>query len=220
MSPIRLLIITLLAVMLIGCSSEPASLLVSTPTRVFIPTSPSSPLPTTAATDVPVPTATAVLAPIATATTVPTVKVLPTATSTVAAGKMTIKLFFVALEDNGKSGKKIGCNDSIVAVDRAIPATQAPLTASLNELFSIHDKNYGQSGLYNALANANLKVDSAAVINGKATINISGTLNLGGVCDDPRVQAQIEQVALQFSTVKQVSVFLNGIPLEKALSQK
>ena len=133
---------------------------------------------------------------------------------------MTIKLFFVALEDNGKSGKKIGCNDSIVAVDRMIPVTQAPLTASLNELFSIHDKNYGQSGLYNALANAKLKVDSAAVINGKATIYISGTLNLGGVCDDPRVQAQIEQVALQFATVKEVSVFLNGIPIEKALSQK
>ncbi len=221
MSPIRLLIVTSLAVALIGCSSEPASLLVSTPTRVFIPTSqPPSPIATAAVTDVPMPTATAVLAPVSTATTAPTVKPVPTATSTTAAGKMTIKLFFVALEDNGKSGKKIGCNDSIVAVDRQIPATQAPLTASLNELFSIHDKNYGQSGLYNALANANLKVDSAAVINGKATIYISGTLNLGGECDDPRVQAQIEQVALQFSTVKQVSVFLNDIPIEKALSQK
>ena len=220
MSPIRLVTIALVAVALSGCSSEPTSLLVSTPTRIFIPTSPPSPLPTVAPTNAPVLTATAVLASLATATTAPTVKPVPLATSTTAAGKMTIKLFFVAINDNGVSGKKIGCNDSIVAVDRPIPATQAPLTASLNELFSIHDKNYGQSGLYNALANANLKVDSAAVVNGKATINISGTLNLGGECDDPRVQAQIEEVALQFSTVKQVSVFLNGIPLEKALSQK
>ncbi|MBI5032012.1 MAG: GerMN domain-containing protein [Chloroflexi bacterium] len=225
MSPIRLWIIALLAATLIGCSSEPTSLLVSTPTRVFIPTSPPpSPIPNVAPTNLPVSspsaTATRVIVPAVTATTAPTVKVVPTATSPSAAGKMTIKLFFVALEDNGKSGIKIGCNDSIVAVDRQIPATQAPLTASLNELFSIHDKNYGQSGLYNALANANLKVDGAAVINGKATIYISGTLNLSGVCDDPRVQAQIEQVALQFSTVKQVSVFLNGIPIEKALSQK
>ncbi len=208
----------LVCLALFGCSSEPSSLLVSTPTRVFIPTIQASPTSVNMPTNVA--TATRTNTPGATATATPTVKILPTATPVLAAGKMTVKLVFVALEDNGKSGKKIGCNDSIVAVDRAIPETQAPLTASLNELFSIHTETYGESGLYNALANANLKIDSAAVINGKATINLSGTLGLGGECDDPRVQAQIEQVALQFSTVKQVSVFLNGIPLEKALSGK
>jgi hypothetical protein len=133
---------------------------------------------------------------------------------------MKIKLFFVALEDNGKSGKQIGCNDSIVAVTRTIPATTAPLTAALKELFSIRERNYGQAGLYNALAPANLKLDSASLIDGKATIDLSGTLELGGVCDAPRVEAQLKELALQFSTVKQVSVFLNGIPLEKALSGK
>ena len=215
---IRCRVLILIGVCLLGCSSEPSSLLVSTPTRIFIPTAQASPALTNAPTDVA--TATRVFTPIATTPSTPTVKLLPTATTMIAPGKMTIKLFFVALEDNGKSGKKIGCNDSIVAVDRAIAETPAPLTAALTELFSIHDKTYGESGLYNALAKANLKIDGAAVINGKATINLSGTLGLGGECDDPRVQAQIEQVALQFSTVKQVSVFLNGIPLEKALSGK
>lgn len=133
---------------------------------------------------------------------------------------MKIKLFFVALNDNGKSGTKIGCGDSLVAVDRFIPVTNAPLTASLKELFSIHDRYYGQSGLYNSLANANLKLDGAAIVNGTATVNISGTLGLGGVCDDPRAQEQIKQVVLQFSTVKQANIFLNGIALEQALSQK
>ena len=133
---------------------------------------------------------------------------------------MKIKLFFVALNDNGKSGTKIGCNDSLVAVDRMIPTTNAPLTAALKELFSIHDRYYGQSGLYNSLANANLKLDGATIVNGNATVNLSGTLGLGGVCDDPRAQEQIKQVVLQFSTVKQANVFLNGIALEKALSQK
>jgi hypothetical protein len=43
---------------------------------------------------------------------------------------------------------------------------------------------------------------------------------LGGVCDSPRVQAQIEQTALQFSTVSEVEVFVNDTPLEEVLSQQ
>ena len=41
-----------------------------------------------------------------------------------------------------------------------------------------------------------------------------------GECDDPRVEAQINQTALQFSTVKDVSVFVNGQALQDALSLK
>ena len=43
---------------------------------------------------------------------------------------------------------------------------------------------------------------------------------LGGVCDSPRFEAQIEQTALQFSTVSNVEVFINDIPLEDVLSQQ
>jgi len=43
---------------------------------------------------------------------------------------------------------------------------------------------------------------------------------LGGVCDAPRVEAQIEQTALQFSTVHEVAVFINDVPLEDVLSLK
>ena len=133
---------------------------------------------------------------------------------------MRVKLFFVAVNDNGVAGKKIGCNDSLVAVDRAIPTTNAPLTASLKELFSLTDQNYGQSGLYNALYQSKLKIESISIVSGKATINLTGSLVLGGECDNPRIQAQIEQVALQFSTVKTVAVFLNSKTLQQALSEK
>jgi hypothetical protein len=57
-------------------------------------------------------------------------------------------------------------------------------------------------------------------VDGKATIKLSGSLVLNGICDNPRVEAQIEQVALQFSTVKSVQVYLNNIPLQQALSEK
>jgi hypothetical protein len=199
---------------LIGCSSAPTPTIVPSPTSVVLPT----PVPSAMLTDTP--TAAPALAPTQTPTATPTVKTTPTRTPTLAAGTMRIKLFFVALEDNGKRGKKIGCNDSIVAVDRVIPATTAPLTAALKELFSISERTYGPSGLYNALAQANLKLDSAAVVNGKATVNISGVLKLGGVCDNPRAEAQIKELVMQFATVKQANIFINNIPIEKALSEK
>ncbi len=214
MSPIRWCLIAFATVGLVGCNSEPASLLVSTPTRIIVPAPVATPIPTPAPTDAP--TATRVVAP----TIAPTVATIPMRTPTTAPGTMKVKLFFVALDDNGKSGKKIGCNDSIVAVERTIPATPAPLTATLKELLSIKERNIGQSGLYNALANANLKIDAVAVIDGTAIIQLSGTLGLGGVCDDPRVEAQLKELALQFSTVKNTNITLNGVPIEKALSGK
>jgi hypothetical protein len=139
---------------------------------------------------------------------------------TVAAGMMRVKLYMVAVNDNGIAGKKIGCGDSLVAVDREIPATNAPLSAALNVLFSLTDREYGQSGLINVLYQSKLKLASAAIVNAKATINLSGSLVLSGVCDNPRAQAEIEQVALQFSTVKSVAVFLNGKSLQEVLSEK
>ena len=136
------------------------------------------------------------------------------------AGTTHVKIFLIAIDDGGKSGKKIGCNDSVVGVERTIPPTQAPLTAALTELFSIHDRNYGQSGLYNILYKSTLKVDGATIVNAKATINLSGKTMLGGVCDNPRFKAQIEETALQFSTVNQVAVFINNLPIDQLLSGK
>ena len=131
-----------------------------------------------------------------------------------------MSIFLIAINDNGRSGKKIGCDDSAVPVERSIPTTAAPLTAALKELLSIREQQYGQSGLYNALAQSNLKLAGVAISNGKATINLSGTLLLGGVCDNPRVAAQIQQTALQFPAVQQAAVFINGVPIERVLSEK
>ena len=45
-----------------------------------------------------------------------------------------VKVYLVALDDKGKKGKKIGCDDSLVAVTRTIKATASPLKAALEEL--------------------------------------------------------------------------------------
>ena len=155
-----------------------------------------------------------------TLTPTPSVRTTPTRAPTVPAGSMRVKIFMIALNDAGRLGKKIGCGDSVVAVERIIPTTNAVLRASLNDLLSVHEQDYGQSGLYNALYQSTLKVDDITLIAAKATIYLSGKVLLGGVCDNPRFDAQIKETALQFSTVRQVSVFVNKIPLEQILSEK
>lgn len=148
----------------------------------------------------------------------PTVKPTSTRAPIPTAGTMKIKLFFVALNDNGKSGKRIGCDDSIVAVDRTIPSTSAPLTAALKEIFSVRERFYGPSGLYNSLSQTNLKLDGVTITEGKATINLSGTVLMFGTCDSPRLLAQIQETALQFPPVTELAIMVGKVPIEQLFS--
>jgi len=78
-------------------------------------------------------------------------------------------------------------------------------------------REYGQSGLYNALYLSNLSIANAAVIDGEAVIDLKGNLVFGGECDIPRIEEQLHAIALQFHTVDSVSITINGVPLEKLL---
>lgn len=124
----------------------------------------------------------------------------------------------IAIGDAGQSGQQIGCDDSVVPVVVEINPTPAPLTAALQKMFSFDEQYYGQSGLYNVFYQSNLSVQGINIIAGEAIINLTGDLQLGGVCDNPRVQAQIAQTALQYSTIDSVTINLNGEPLTSVLS--
>jgi len=191
----------------------------------------------TATSQIPPPTATAVItlpteqvnptatkAMLSASSTIPSpTPVLPTATQvplTPTRAQQTVKIFLIALEDNGQSGPLVGCGDSVIPVTVVIPSTQGVLKAALGKLLSIKEQHYGESGLYNALYQSDLHLKSVTIDQGKAIIYLTGTLMLGGVCDNPRVEAQIEQAALQFSTVSSVEVFIDDIPLEDVLSQQ
>jgi spore germination protein GerM len=131
-----------------------------------------------------------------------------------------VKLFLIAVDDAGRSGKKIGCDDSVVAVARDLRPTRTPLRAALEELLRI-PRIYGSNPeLYNALHQSQLRLKSVSVRRGVARLSFAGRLVTGGVCDNPRVQAQIEETALQFPTVKKVKVFINGLPLSEYLSER
>lgn len=145
--------------------------------------------------------------------------IIPATPSSPSSGQ-TVKIFLVAISDNGVSGKKFGCDDSLVAVDVSVTPTVAVLRTALNELLSIKSDYYGQSGLYNALYQSNLEIDNLGLKNGLASIYLKGNLVLGGICDNPRVEEQLRATALQFSTVSEVEIFINGKPLAEVLSER
>jgi hypothetical protein len=131
-----------------------------------------------------------------------------------------VKVFLIAIDDNGKSGKKLGTGDSVVPIEVTVEPTNAPLKAALNKLLSIKDRIYGQSGLYNPLYQSNLILERVTIENGEAKIYLTGNLMLGGVLDNPRVKAQLEEIAFQFTSVQKVSVYINNKELNEVLSLK
>ncbi len=195
---LTLLIVALLALSLAACSTLEVGI---EPT----PTPGAAPMATTAPTD----------APPATAMPEPTAEPSPTS-----AGVTRVNVYLVALDDGGRAGKPIGCGDSIVAVPREIAPTHEPLRAVYDEQLAIRDRNYGESGLYNALYGCDLHVEHVSLVDGVATVELAGTFQLGGTCDMPRAGAQLSEPALQFATVQSVQVFVNGQPLDELLSLK
>ena len=130
-----------------------------------------------------------------------------------------VRFYLVAIEDKGASGPPIGCGDSLVAVDHPVEPTNDPIRAALERLFSFKEQYVGESGLYTALYQSNLQVQSTNIdANGVATVELVGDYKLGGTCDAPRFQGQIEQTVMAAPGVSSVNVLLNGVPIQQALS--
>ena len=129
----------------------------------------------------------------------------------------TIKIYLVAVGDDGKGGRKIGCGDSLVPVTRTIKKTAAPLTAAVSELLKTSQQTEGTPRLENFWKGRNLKVKSVSIRNQTATIQLSGEVFVAGVCDGPRIQGQIEETARQFPSVKKVKVFIGKRTLAEAI---
>jgi hypothetical protein len=168
-------------------------------------------------TAVPQPTAaatTAVTTPETTATTTPAAVETPLGPATFDR----VNVYLIALDDDGRSGKRIGCGDSVVAVERPIAPTAAPLRAALDELLAIDDFFYGEPGLYNALAHFDVAVSRIELENGKATVHLTGEYLLIGTCEDPRFVAQLEETVLQFPTIDAVEIFVNGENLKEIIN--
>lgn len=128
-----------------------------------------------------------------------------------------IKIYLVAVGDDGKTGKKVGCGDSLIAVTRTIKKTAAPLAAAIRELLQTPPHLDDSPNLENFWKGRNLKVRSVSIVNRTATIRLSGALSVAGVCDEPRIESQIDATARQFPTVKRVKVFIGEQTLAAAI---
>ncbi len=137
------------------------------------------------------------------------------------------KIFLIAMEDEGKNGKAIGCGDSAIAVDGAARAdltqlspTRDRMKAAYEQLFAAKNDNLGQAGYRNFLAGSKLQLDDLLLSDGKVLVKLGGNLVLNGTCDNPRVEAQLVETALQFPEVSEVTIMLNGTALQDYLSLK
>ena len=126
-----------------------------------------------------------------------------------------VKVYLVALDDNGKRGQRVGCNDSLVPVTRTVAADADPLRAAVEELLTIPREHEG--GLGNYWFGENLRVQSVSQRAGVATIRIRGNVYIAGICDAPRIEGQIRETARQFRGVRSVRVFVNGRRLADVL---
>jgi len=133
-----------------------------------------------------------VLLPSQTAAPLPSTETIPTPTLEIPAVPTStpepqmVKIYLIAVGDNGQSGQLIGCGDSAIPVDVEIQPTKEVMRVSLEKLLSMKEPYYGESGLYNALYQSDLQLESISLDNGKAVINLTGNITLGGVCDNPR----------------------------------
>lgn len=131
------------------------------------------------------------------------------------AAARTVQVYLVALDDNGRRGKRVGCNDSLVPVTRTIGRSADPLRAAVEELLAVPREYEG--GLGNYWQGEGLSVQSVALRSGVATIRLKGNVQIAGVCDAPRIEGQIRETARQFRGVRSVRVFVGGRRLADAL---
>jgi len=132
-----------------------------------------------------------------------------------------VTVYLVLLEDAGKNGIPIGCGDSLVAVNNSVEPTTDAISAALARLFSYKSQFINETGLYTALYQSNLVVQSIEYgVGGDVWVALAGEYQLGGVFDNPRFHGQIEQTILAASGASAVNVTINGRPLREIVSNR
>lgn len=129
-----------------------------------------------------------------------------------------MQIYYIATEDEGKSGEKIGCGDSLIPVKTESVTTADPLKEAMTRLLANKDQYYGESGLYNALYQSNLTYQSGRTEGDTVTVDLTGTLQQNGECDAPRIKAQLERTAIDASGATTAVITVNGRSLDDVLS--
>lgn len=131
-----------------------------------------------------------------------------------------LTIYYVAVDDNGVSGPRIGCGDSLVATTTAPVRFTDQVGPSIGALLANKSRDVGMSGLVNVLYQSNLSYLGGELNGSTITIWLTGQFMLGGVCDIPRAKGQLEYTAMAASGATSAQVFVNGRPIDEVLSLK
>jgi len=131
-----------------------------------------------------------------------------------------LTVYYVAVGDNGVSGPRIGCGDSLVATTTAPVRFTDQVGPSVGTLLANKSRDVGLSGLVNVLYQSTLTYLGGELNGSTITIWLSGQFMLAGVCDIPRAKAQLEYTAMAASGATSAQVFVNGRPIDEVLSLK
>ncbi|QHK21045.1 hypothetical protein GU243_16510 [Pseudarthrobacter psychrotolerans] len=126
--------------------------------------------------------------------------------------------YYVLLDDGGAGGVRFGCNDSLAGVRRSMPGSTEPLASAMRALLDGSAKP--APGLYNALSGSTLTFLSGTFDGSTVTAYLSGSIRPAGVCDIPRIEAQLTQTAVASVGAIRAEVYINGVGLTEALSLK
>lgn len=159
-------------------------------------------------------------APVAATTPAPSGDGNGSVASTPGATTAELTIFYVAVDDQGKSGPRIGCGDSLVATQTPPLAFSNQVEAAMKALLDDDSTTHGESGLLNAVAASNLRYVSSKVSGDEVAVDLTGSLSSGGTCDDPRIVGQLKYTAKVAAGVGNARILLNGVDIEKMLSQK
>lgn len=125
-------------------------------------------------------------------------------------------MYYVAVDDGGVRGVRFGCNDSLVPI-RGIAAPGDALTVALGRLLEAGMPVDSDAGLYDALAGSSLHFVSGYVSGATVVVNLNGYLRPGGVCDVPRIEAQLTHTVVAASGASRAEIYVNGRTLAEAL---
>ncbi|HEY9355460.1 MAG TPA: hypothetical protein VIQ52_04040 [Arthrobacter sp.] len=134
------------------------------------------------------------------------------------AGAQAVTAYYVLLDDGGSSGVRFGCNDSLVGVRRANADPADPLPAAIGALLDGSEPPIAD--VYNSLSGSALDFLSGSFDGTTVTVYLAGTIRPGGVCDIPRIEAQLTQTAVSAVGAIRAEVYVNGVGLAEALSLK
>lgn len=109
-------------------------------------------------------------------------------------------------------GGNLGCGAKIFFAPHTIPKTTAVLDATYKLLFDIKaGPEIPTDGFRNTVAGyTKLFYDRVTLENGTAKVYLTGSMYGPGHCAEPEIQSQMIQAALQYSTVNNVEIYLNG----------